>query len=68
MKINEILEATKKHKYVGLRTYRGRMYGVTNYGVRIASKKMGGKNPETQFFSYNPLNINEYISCKIPYL
>jgi len=68
MKINEILEATKKHKYIGLRSYSGRMYGVTNYGARKSAEKMGGKNSETQFFSYNPLNINEYISCKIPYL
>ena len=65
MKVIEILRASKKHKYLALITYGGILFAINSKSVGISFRR---NKPNiwdnTDYFSFIPLSLNEYISMK----
>lgn len=73
MTIGKAIKASKRHKYLGLRTPEGYLMGVNSKMVKKAAFRTMKKENKTskslsRFISYIPLNLNEYINCKHPFL
>lgn len=69
MTIAQIKKASKEHKYLGLRFNSGYLMGVNSKCIEKAIKRTKKHlNSKTEFQSYKPLNLNEYINCKNPFL
>ena len=69
MTIAQVVKASKKHKYIGLRAYNGQIIGVNSRVMNQAlSRTKRHVNSKSIFQGYIPLNINEYINIKVPFI
>lgn len=68
MTISQVVKASKKHKYLGLRFRSGILIGVNSRVIKMALEKTNKHlNCNSDFSSYRSLNLNEYISIKITF-
>lgn len=69
MTIAQIKKASLKYKYLGLRFNSGYVMGINSKCIQKAVER-SEKNldSKTDFQSYKPLSLNEYINCKHPFL
>jgi hypothetical protein len=69
MTIAKIKKAAEKHKYLGLRFNSGHLMGVNSKCLEKAIKRTEKhQNSKTEFQGFVPLNLNEYINCKHPFI
>ena len=69
MTIAQIKKASLEHKYLGLRFNSGHLMGINSKCVEKAiNRTKKHLNSKTEFQSYTPLNLNEYINYKHPFL
>ena len=69
MTIAQIKKASLEHKYLGLRFNSGHLIGVNSKCVEKAiNRTKKHLNSKTEFQSYKPLSLNEYINCKHPFI
>ena len=69
MTIAQIKKASLEHKYLGLRFNSGHLMGINSKCVEKAiNRTKKHLNSKTEFQSYIPLNLNEYINYKHPFV
>lgn len=69
MTIAQVKKASLEHKYLGLRLKSGYLMGINSkYVQKAINRTKKHLNSKTEFQSYKPLNLNEYINCKHPFL
>ena len=69
MTIEQIKKASEKHKYLGIRFNSGHLMGINSKCVKKEIKRSKKNlNSETDIQSFLPLNLNQYINCKHPFL
>jgi hypothetical protein len=67
--VKDLIKICSQNKYVLLRERGGSLVGVNCKVSPIGFKKFKGNiNIETNFVSYLPCSLNEYISNKIPFI
>jgi hypothetical protein len=67
--VKELINACEKHKYLIFRTRSGAKYGFNSKVAEIFIKKAKKENNyETNFISFTPCNLQNYITYKLPYL
>ncbi len=68
MTVKEVREAAKNSKYLLLRFASGHKMGVNSKSVFLGNNKNKRDGLKTDFVSFKPIDINEYISVKHPFM
>lgn len=68
MSIAQLLDVCAKNRYIIARNADGQAVGINCGVVKIAVKRgiAGRHSKQSEFISFYPCGINEYISYKIP--
>ena len=65
---SQLRDIINKNKYIILRDNNNYIYGINCLVSRIIYKgKKINKRGFTRFISYMPVDLNEYLNCKIPF-
>lgn len=65
----QLFSALKKHDFLLLRDLQGDRYGVNcKVGKMKRNEHYEHSDALTNFISYRPVNFNEYISTKMPFM